>query len=482
MKNGRLYEGDTLDEIWPRRRKTLTPYGLAETPETASGERAWTPGDQPMTPQLLPDGFTQTAAGLMGHPSGRRVFGASRRAFIGSVVSAVAGLVLGSLRRAGAKRLVADLQDAILQVMQSAHIPGLSLAIVRDGELAHVAGYGWADIEQRRAMQPETLINLGSVTKTLTCAAVMQCWERQRVSLDADLNDYLSLKVRNPAFPTVPITVRQLLTHTASIKDGPAYEESYACGDSRQELGQWLRAQLSASGEASVVRLNFHPWKPGARWAYSNIAFGLLGYVVERLANQSYADYIAEHIFSPLGMIHSRILLNGMDRSAHATPYTYVADGRADSVTLRDPRWTPPTHVTGGLQVPHCLYSFATPPDGSARSSARELARFLMAFMNGGALDGQRILQSRTVALILSDQRVRFEPGSEAHTTRQGLAWDGLANLVPDRVLWGHTGGDPGIRTLMVFDPHERTGVVVLSNSDSDDGVTAVARRLWGAV
>jgi len=87
-------------------------------------------------------------------------------------------------------------------------------------------------------MRADTLINVGSVTKTTICTAVMQQWERKKFSLDDDVNAYLSFRVRNPAYPELPMTFRQLLTHTSSIADGPAYDRSYACGDSRVPLGQ----------------------------------------------------------------------------------------------------------------------------------------------------------------------------------------------------------------------------------------------------
>ncbi len=409
-----------------------------------------------------------------------------RRALLRSAASIVAGFVLRPSPRVRAAQLFLDteplpgaLEAAIREVMESAHIPGLSLAIIQKGKVTHSTAYGWADIEQRRPMRPDTLINLGSVTKTLTCTGLMQLWERQKVALDADVNEYVSFRVRNPAFPQVPITIRQLLTHTSSIKDGPAYLQSYACGDPSHNLGEWLRAEVSTDGEASEVRRNYHSWQPGARWAYSNIGYGLLGHVIEQAANQAYADYIVQHVFAPLGMKHSRYMLAHMDRTAHATPYTYVTNGQYESVPVRDPNWKPPAPPATSFQVPHCLYSFATPPDGAARSSAEEMARFLMAIINGGELDGQRVLQSSTVALVLSDQHVHFEPGSKPEDRQQGLTWFRFTDLVPGGAPWGHSGGDPGIATVIACDPREGTGVVVLANGDNWEGVRSVAGRVW---
>jgi CubicO group peptidase (beta-lactamase class C family) len=347
--------------------------------------------------------------------------------------------------------------------MESTHAPGLSLAIIRDGKLARATAFGFANLAQQTPMRADTLINVGSVTKTATCIAVMQLWEQKKFALDGDVNAYLSFPVRNSSYPELPVTVRQLLTHTSSIADGPAYGKSYACGDSRAPLRQWLRDYLTAGGALYDPQRNFHPWKPGIQYQYSNVAYGLLGHLVETLSGMSYSDYMLNRVFAPLGMSHSRILLGGMDPQSHATPYTYAVDGDVGAVELRDPAWTPPADRLGGVHVPHCLYSWGTPPDGLARTSASELSRLLQSFMNGGQLEGgQRVLQSSTIAQILSDQHVPFAATQQTHV--QGLTWRLYGGLGPG-IVWGHNGGDPGISTLIAFRPRDRRGAVILMNS-----------------
>jgi CubicO group peptidase (beta-lactamase class C family) len=411
----------------------------------------------------------------------------SRRSFVASVSLAAAGLCAGAPRAVRAATGTSqddappdDLDAFIRSRLESTRVPGVSLAIIRDGRLLYTEGYGFANLAQRRPMRADTLINVGSVTKTITCTAVMQLWERKRFALDDDVNAHLPFAVRNPGYPAVPVTFRQLLTHTSSIADGPAYEESYACGDPRVPLGRWLRDNLAAGGATYDAQRNYHAWKPGARYEYSNVAYGVLGHLVENLSGSSYSDYVLQNVFAPLGMAHSRFLLAGMDPGTHATPYTYEKSGDVAAVRLRDPAWTPPADVRGGVQVPHCLYSFATPPDGLARTSASELARFLLAYVNGGELEGHRLLEATTVAQILSDQQVH-PAGIEGRRSLQGLAWHGL-NGLGTATNWGHGGGDPGISTLMAFSPHDRSGVVALTNSDDPGDLTVdIARRALGA-
>ncbi len=364
--------------------------------------------------------------------------------------------------------------DFVRAQLASAFDPGLSLGIIYQGSLLRTAGYGWADIAAQRPMEANTLMNIASVTKTITCTAVMQLVERGKLRLDDDVNRYLPFRVRHPAHSDARITVRRLLTHTSSITDGPAYQQSYACGDPRVSLGSWLRSYLVPGGSNYDAAANFGAWRPGEQWSYSNVAFGLLGLLIESASRCSYMDYVIKNIFRPLGMTSSRILLAGMRPESHATPYTYITDGDVSAVPLRDPKWSPPPGQMT-LQVPHCLYSFATPPDGLARTSAAELSRFLLAYMGGGTLDGFRLLRFDTVRQILSDQRVPFpEEGGV-----QGLAWVG-EKMQSSQANWNHSGGDPGVTTLMMFRPSDGRGLVIFANSSNPEALVAVANAVFG--
>ena len=349
-----------------------------------------------------------------------------------------------------------EFSDFVRAGMASQHVPGLSLVALEEGRIVHQAGFGLADLEARRPMTPDTLMNIASVTKTITCTAVMQLHEQGRLDLDGPIDPYLPFKVRNPGFAGQPLTARQLLTHTSSVADGPAYEASYHCGDPQVPLAEWLSKYFEPGGAHFDAAGNFHPWGPGGTWAYSNVGYGLLGLLVERIGGLPFPEYCMRNIFAPLGMQRSRFLLAGMDRAAHATTYTYAADGNVEAVELREPQWSAPATNGQGIEVPLCLYSFATPPDGLARCTAAELARFLSAYAQGGALDGARILKAGTVARILSDQRVRREePGREI----QGLAW------YEEDGVWGHSGGDPGVATHMAFRPADGRGIVLFLNA-----------------
>lgn len=384
----------------------------------------------------------------------------------------------GASRPTSARSLIEWLQsdefsEFIRAQMQASHIPGLSLAIIDQGSLVHTAGFGLADIALGRAMTPQTLLNIGSITKTITCTAVMQMYEQGKLELDVSIDKYLPFTVRNPAFSDRPIAARHLLTHTSSIADSPLFWSGYVRGDPQAALLDWLQQYFTTAGSFFDAKRNFNAWAPGGTYQYCNVGYGLLGLLVERLSDMSYPDYCREHIFSPLGMNDARFLLAGMPREKHATLYDYIDDGDTSKVKMIDPEWSAPAGQKD-MHVPHCLYSYVTLSDGLARTTASELARFLMAYMQDGVLEGKRILRAETIQKVLSDQHVQ---GLRSSRQIQGLTWYQGDSYQEDRAkpydsatatwwrdIWGHGGSDPGVSTYMGFRPTDGRGVVLLAN------------------
>jgi len=355
-------------------------------------------------------------------------------------------------------RLFALLDRAV----RSPAIPGVSAAVVQGDQLLWHGAAGFADLERNIAMTVDHMQNIASITKTITAVAVMQQVERGNLNLDQDINDYLSFSVRNPKFPDIPITARQLLIHRSSITDGSAFDNSYACGDPSLALAQWIEEYLKPAGRFYNASENFLNWSPGTEKpetpprAYSNVAFGLLGYIVEVVSGKDFADYCREEIFSILGMNRARWEIG--DASEHVVPYTYLSESKklkqldvvAKSVKQKD--------LKKGAIVPHCLYSFYNYPDGLLRTTPTELSIFLRACIGGGQYNGQRILNEATVEEMFTEQ---YEG--------QGLCWFIGESMSGDRVLM-HTGGDPGVSTLMVLRERGQVGAIICFNC-SNPGV-----------
>jgi CubicO group peptidase (beta-lactamase class C family) len=361
---------------------------------------------------------------------------------------------------------------SIREFMAKEMIPGFAACIVKDSSIIWSGSYGQADIKNNRPMSLDGIMNIGSISKTFTATAAMQLWEKGLLDFDADINQYLGFEVRNPKYPDKPITIFQILTHTSSIRDGNAYPPSYSCGDPVISLSDWIYNYFIPGGKYYFEGSNFCDWAPGGKENYSNVAFGLLGLIVERIAEKPFNEYCSENIFRLLGMKNTGWFLCETDTTMHIKPYAYISEENRNEI-LEDKRLYPgEIEFKVGSFVENCLYSFPNYPDGLVRTSVRELSLFLTMMMNGGELNGRRILNKETVDMMLSPQL----NGNNS----QGLCWQTFEfKSPPDQItLWGHTGGDPGISTYLFYHPEEKIGVITFQNKDSG-GTYKIVKELY---
>ena len=355
-----------------------------------------------------------------------------------------------------------QLQDAVAPELAITKGVGMACAIVGPGDVRWAGGFGLADIEHRRPMLVDTLINVASVSKTVTATAVMQLWEQKQFDLHDDVARYLSFPLRNPHFPDVPITFEQLLSHHSSIRDnGAAYDRTYICGDSPINLEVWLKEYFTPGGKYWDAA-NWHEWAPGAANPpleppiYSNVGYGVLAYLVELMGQKSFPTFCRERIFGPLGMHHSGWLLRDIDVSRHATPYFNVPESSAPEEVEFYQKLMPPgtdlKSVPPGKLMPLCLYSWANYPDGSLKTSANELARFLAAYLGQGRAYGNSILKPETLARMFS-----------GHHFGGHLGW-GTRKLPDGRSVILHSGADPGVTSFIAFESLSNVGVVGVRN------------------
>lgn len=320
-----------------------------------------------------------------------------------------------------------------------AHSPGLSVAVVSASGLEFANGYGWANREAEIPADADTVYMLASVSKTLTCAGVLCMVEDGALDLDANVNDILPFDIAIPNNPGA-VTLRQLLTHTSSIRDrgsvwghpGEA-ETLYSHGDSQISLGAFLESYLVPSGERYVKRQNFYDRKPGKSYAYSNIGVDLAAYAAEIVADKPFTELITERVTEPLGLRQAGFHLSEITTENLAMPYASDARGHK------------------------AIYQYGYPdyPCGAFRASATELGTWLQAFMNFGEGNDTRILDEATVREIRTNQHVA--------SWNQGLIWWSGWGPGAFRHM-GHTGGDAGVSTRMFFRPDKRIGVITLSN------------------
>jgi len=261
----------------------------------------------------------------------------------------------------------ADLEaffDGIIPLqLERSDIAGATVLVMKDGQPILQKGYGYTDLSKKTAVDPATSIfRLASISKLFTWISVMQLVEQGRLKLDTDINNYLDFQIE-PAF-NKPITLRNLMTHTGGFEE---VLRDLLVTDAKQSppLREWLM-------DNQPRRL----FPPGEVSAYSNYGVGLGGYIVQRVSGQPFENYVDEHIFTPLGMTHSSFRQPISDNLS-----SLVSNGYKSST-----------------EKPPVGFEILNPgPAGGLSTTAGDMGRFAQALLNGGELDGHRILKPETL-------------------------------------------------------------------------------------
>ncbi|MGP1276271.1 MAG: serine hydrolase domain-containing protein [Caulobacterales bacterium] len=329
------------------------------------------------------------------------------------------GSVTATLDPARIETLPAFIDGVMAQQIASREVSGALVTVVHQGEVVMSRGYGFADVENRVPVDGQsTLFRPGSISKMFTWVALMQLVEQGRVSLDDDVNAHIDFEIE--PFNGEPITVRDLLQHTPGMSDVGGFTTTDP--QALIDHAEWTRTHVPARVRA-----------PGEEVAYSNWGTSLAGYIVEQVSGEHFADYVEAHIFQPLGMTSSTF--------REPLPQA-LADRIALGHDLENGRFTARTFD---------YYSMVMPA-GSATVSGPDMARFMMAMLNDGALGEARILSAESVALL--------ESNSITNAPRlPGMAHGYLVYREEGPRLIGHAGAMRDFRSNMILSPETQTGV-----------------------
>lgn len=248
-------------------------------------------------------------------------------------------------------------------------IAGAVVLVVKDGRILFSKGYGYADVEKKLPVSPDSMLfRPGSVSKLFTWTAVMQLVEQGKLDLDRDVNDYLDFRI--PPRGGKPITLRHILTHT------PGFEETL------RELFVSEPQQIQSLGDFLKTHLPQRVYDAGKVPAYSNYATALAGYIVQRVSGQAFDDYVEQHIFQPLKM----------ERTTFRQPLPESLKGLMSNGYERGSQPAKPFELVQAW------------PAGSVSCTATDLARFMIAHLQEGQYEGAQILRPETVRLMHSRQ------------------------------------------------------------------------------
>jgi CubicO group peptidase (beta-lactamase class C family) len=328
----------------------------------------------------------------------------------------------------------ADAQSAIDSFLNMAvergYVPGLGVAVVREGRVIYQRGVGMADRETGRRVDANTIFYIASCTKAFTALGTVLLDRAGVLELDATLAEILPDARLATGLDPRAITVRQLLTHTHGIAgNGPvSYRAAYS--------GEIERASMVRAIAAH------QPAQNGTAYAYSNLGYNILSLGIDRLAKKPWQDVLAERVFRPLGLTSTSARVSEVPANRLAMPYRAEPEGMA--------------------RLPYAKKDANMQAAGGIVSTTGDLARWITAVMDGGVIGGKRIFPAEIMTEVLKVQAKFSARSGGVERTGYALGWN--YGTLDGQTIVEHGGGFPGFSASISFIPASRIGVIVLGN------------------
>lgn len=332
----------------------------------------------------------------------------------------------------------AEIDRYIQQEISKRQLPGIAVAIVQGQEIVYLKGFGYANITTKSPIIPQTIFDLASCSKSFTALAVLTLWQDGLIDLDKPLVFYL------PEFHLVEkdvsakITIRQLLNQTSGLPGDISEPVSYHTGNNAMEALVSAMARIHSQNP------------PGATFEYANFNYNLLGALIEMVSGQSFEDYVEEHVLLPLGMENSTL-----------HPEIAARLNRADGHQL----------LLGRVVARNTPIYRSAIPAGWIMSSVEDMAKWLIANLNEGVLDGKQVIPAELITMMHTTGVTFTEDGKDAG---YGMGWfTGLTN--DGRMVYWHGGDTPNFLSEMILLPEEKLGIVMLANGQTCKGAHDIA-------
>lgn len=351
----------------------------------------------------------------------------------------------------------ADLNAYLDELAKSTDVPGFAISVVKGNSIVYQESFGYANIQNQAAYTNTTINSIASISKTFVGAAVAKAIEQGHFTLETDINDLLPISVINPKQPEGAIKIKHLVTHTSGLLDRPEVYLAYnyhilpgenintaGAGILMNEIGieqreaysleDFLAAYFLEDGDLYSLD-NFADTAPGSTWAYSNLATGLTGYIIEKVTGQSFDDYVKENILLPLQMNSSTYSIEEVNTAEMATRYI-------------------------NEDTPLPLYANDSYPEGSIYTSNEDMGNFLLDMVNGIKGESTQLFSKDSYDMLFNPQLADglvHQDFAENH----GLFWyfkDGKAM---------HGGNSFGISTHMEIEQNGNAGFIFMSNMDA---------------
>ena len=357
-----------------------------------------------------------------------------RMGYIVSIILLIVWAITLNTTFASAKNIQTDelevfLDNILNTKLEKYHIPNATVSVVKEGEIVYKKGFGFADIEDNISVDADTsLFRIGSTSKLITWTAVMQLVEDGKLDLNVDVNNYLDFEIPPRLINSLggiiaePITLTHLMTHTPGFEDYPDVLFRLSADEwlpLNEYIRNYLPSRIFPAGEVA---------------AYSNYGTALAGYIVERVSGLHFAEYVEKNIFLPLGMNKSTYRQPlSVDVSTHiARPYRFI----------------------NGVYVGGDFEYILPEPAGSMSSTALDMARFMIAHLDGGAYNGGRILKEETIKKMHKQHFTN-------HPDLGGMTLGFMEGIFNNQGVIFHGGGTMLYSTGFYLVPEENIGIFI---------------------
>jgi len=325
-------------------------------------------------------------------------------------------------------------EASIDSLMEKFKAIGLGVAVVKDGELVYTHSFGLKDVESKTPLTDKDIFRIASISKSFSATSIFQLIEKGKLSLGDDFSSVVGFKVRNPKYPATVITVKMVMSHTSSINDSEGYFNLDAINPDKNP--NWAKC--------------YNSYEPGKGYQYCNLNYNMIGTVIEKLSGERFDKYVKNHILEPLGL-YGGYWVESLDSNRFVTLYEY--DGKKETFAPAELAYNPRSE-----EISKYVMGYSTPifsPTGGMKISATDLAKYMSMHMFQGKYKGVRLISKRSAKVMQTN--ISEEEG-------YGLAIRTVSDLIPGKVMKGHTGSAYGLYSMMFFHPKEKFGIVVITN------------------
>ena len=330
-----------------------------------------------------------------------------------------------------------SLDTHISKALKLWQVPGAAVAIVKDGKVVHLKGYGVKNITTKEPVDENTLFMIGSNTKVFTATALTMLQQQQKLSLDDKVTKWLPYFKLNDPLASDAATLRDLLCHRIGFETFQGDFTYWASNLTRQEV---------------IKKMAFvkAPYGFRTKWGYCNAAFTAAGEVIPAVTQTSWEDFIRNNILQPLKMTNTKMLASELVNARNlAQPYT-VVDGKLTSIAV--------------AQIDNLA------PAGTIASSAKDMVNWLMTQIDMGKFEGNQVIPQEAIAATRVPHTIMgMDPGEKrnTHFYLYGLGMD--INDRAGKIVVSHTGGVDGFLSSVMIVPEEKLGIVILTNTDQNN-------------